>query len=104
MSLDNISAVDLARTNTAVVWSLGTGETTDGPAIRSVVHVEKGVLLLQAEPGSLLLVSLHELVALIAVVVGVGGAIGVPALANNQDVWALAEGVREDGDGAEIDI
>lgn len=104
MGLDDIAAVDLTGTDTAVVGALGTGEATDGPAVGAVVHVEEGVLLLEAEPRLLLLVGLHELVGLIAVVVGIGGAIGVPALADDEDVGCQAEWIGEDGDGAEVDV
>lgn len=104
MGLDDISAEDLTGTNTTVVWALGTGETTNGPAIWSVVHVEQGVLLLETEPWLLVLVRLHELVGLVAVVVLVGGSIGIPAFTDDEDVGGFAERVREDGDRAEVDI
>lgn len=104
VSLDDISAVDLAGTDTTVVRALGAGEATHGPAVRAVMHVEEGVLLLETEPWLLLLVGLHELVALISVVEGVGSAIGVPALADHQDVGCQAEGVRVDGHGAKVDV
>lgn len=46
VSLDDISAVDLASTNTTVVWALWTWETSNWPSIRFVKHVEEGVFLL----------------------------------------------------------
>ena len=104
MSLDDISAVDLASTNTTVVWALGTGETVDRPAIRSIGHIEKSVLLLETEPWLVLLVGLHELSSLMAVVELVWSSIGVPALSNNQDVWVTTEGVGEDSNGSEVNI
>lgn len=66
--------------------------------------VKNGVLLLETEPGLVLIVGLHDLVALMAVVVLVGSAIGIPALSQNNDVGAAAEGVRVDGTGAEVDV
>lgn len=39
-----------------------------------------------------------------AVVELVGATIGVPGLAENEDVVTLAEGVGEDSDGAQVDI
>lgn len=104
MGLDNISAEDLAGADTTVVRALGAGETTNGPAVWPVVHIKQGVLLLEAEPWLLLLVGLGELVALVAVVVGIGGAVGVPALADHQDVRGQAKGVWEDRHRAQVDV
>lgn len=39
-----------------------------------------------------------------AVVVLVGGAVGVPALSQDDDVGGATEGVGEDGAGAEVDV
>lgn len=49
-------------------------------------------------------VGLHDLGALMAEVVLVGGAIGVPALGQDNDVGRAAEGVGEDGARAEVDV
>ena len=104
MGLDNISAEDLASAHTTVVRALGAGEPSNGPAVWPVIHIEKGVFLLEAEPGLLLLVGLGELVALVAVVVGVRGAISVPALTDHQDVRGQAERVGEDRHRAQVDV
>lgn len=104
MSLDNVTAVDLAGTNTTVVRPLGTRETATGPAVRPTIGVEEGVLLLQTEPELLLRVGLHQTSGFMAEVELVGSAIGIPGLAEDEDVVAEAEGVREDGGGAEVDI
>ena len=104
VSLDNVTAVDLASTDTTVVRTLGTGETATGPAIRPAIGTEKGVLLLQTEPELLLGVGLHQAGGIVAVVELVWASIGVPGLAEDEDVVTLAEGVGEDSDGAEVDI
>lgn len=104
VSLDDITAVDLAGTDTTVVRTLGTGETTTGPAVRPAISAEEGVLLLKAEPELLLGVGLHQAGGIVAVVELVGASIGIPGLAENEDVVTLAEGVGEDGDGAKVDI
>jgi hypothetical protein len=104
VSLDNISAEDLSGTNTTVVWTLWAWEASDWPAIWSVAHVEKGVLLLKTEPWLVGCVRLHELGTLVAVVELVGGAISVPALSDDQNVGCTAEWVGEDSDGPKINI
>lgn len=80
MSLDNVTAVYLAGTDTTVVRALGTGETTLGPSVRFAILIEESVLLLETEPGLLALVGLHQFGALVAVVELVGGTVRVPAL------------------------
>ena len=56
------------------------------PAVGTVVQIEEGVFLLETEPRLVLGVKLHELGALVAVVVLVGGAISIPALGEDEDV------------------
>lgn len=104
VSLDDITAVDLAGTDTAVVGTLGTGETTTGPAIRPSISTEESVLLLQTEPEALVGVGLHQAVGFVAVVVLVGASIGIPSLAEDKDVVTLAEGVGVVSHGAKVDI
>lgn len=104
VSLDDISAVNLASTNTTVVWALGAWETICWPAIGSIGHVEKGVFLLKTEPWLMSLMGFHELGSLVAVVEFVWRSIGVPAFSNDQNIGALAEWVGEDSNGAEVDI
>lgn len=104
VSLDDISLDDLASTNTTVVRTLGSGETSGGPAEGAVVEVEESVLLLKTEPGLVSSVGLHQLGGLVSVVELVGGAIGHPALGEDQNVVVQAERIREDGDGAQVDI
>lgn len=104
VSLDNVSAVDLASANTTVVWALRTGIATNWPAIGLVESVKEGVLLLEAEPRLVSLVGLHELGTLVAVVELVWGSIGIPALGNYQDVGSTTERVGEDGNRSEVDI
>ena len=79
-------------------------ETATGPAIWPAVSAEESVLLLKTEPELLLGVGLHQAGGIVAVVELVGAAIGVPGLAENEDVVTLAEGVGEDSDGAQVDI
>ena len=86
VSLDNVTAVDFAVTDTAVVRTLGSGETTNRPAVGVSKVIKKGVLLLNTEPNVSSIVSIHELSTLVSVVGAVGGTIGVVALSKNNDV------------------
>jgi hypothetical protein len=102
--LDDVTAVDLAGADTAVVRALRTGVTALGPAVRPAVGAQKRILLLETEPEVVLGVGLHQLGGLVTVVELVGGPIRIPGLAQDDDVVPLAEGIREDGDGANVDI
>lgn len=104
MSLDDITAVDLAGTDTTVVGTLGTGETATGPAVGPSISTEESVLLLQTEPEALVGVGLHQTVGIVTVVELVGASIGIPGLAEDKDVVTLAEGVGVVSDGAKVDI
>ena len=46
MRLDEISGIYLAGSHTAIVWSLGSWETSLGPTIRPSVKTKKSVFLL----------------------------------------------------------
>lgn len=102
VSLNNVAAVDLASTDTAVIGSLGTGESTTGPAVRPSVGAKKSILLLKTEPELLLGVGLHQAGGIMTEVELVGGAIRVPSLTEDEDVLTEAEGIRENGNGAKI--
>lgn len=104
MSLNNVTHDDLAGADTAVVRALGSRETAVGPAKRTVIEVEEGVLLLKTEPRLVVGISLHHLVAVMAEVVLVGSAIRVPALGQDNDVGRSTEGIGVDGTRTEINI
>src|SRR5271170_507126 len=76
---DDITGVDFARSDTAVVWTLWTGESTCWPSVRSIEGIKEGVFLFETEPRIMFLVLLHKLVAFGAVVEFVGGAVGIEA-------------------------
>ena len=104
VSLDDVTAVDLARTNTTVVRTLGTGETALGPPVRPAVGTKQGVFLFQTEPPVFLRVSFHQTVGFVAVVELVGGTIRIPGFTKDEDVVATAEGIGEESNRAEVDI
>jgi len=104
VSLNDITAEDSASADTAVVRTLGSGETVLGPAEWPAVDIEKGVLLLETEPEALLGVSVHEKSSVVAEVEGIGLAIRHPGLTHDEDVGLATEGVVKDGNGAEVDI
>lgn len=104
MSLNDISAVDLAGSYTTIVWSLRPWETLLGPAIRSAIKTKKGVFLLETKPWLLLGIGLHEAGAVMSVVELIGGAIVVPTLAEHENVIATTEWIGVDFDRSEVDI
>lgn len=104
VSLDDVTAVNLASSNTAVVRTLGTGETALGPSVRPAIVAEEGVLLLKTEPELLLGVDLHQAVGIVAVVVLVRGSIRIPGFAKDEDVVTKTERVGVDSNGTQVDI
>lgn len=104
MCLDNVSAKDLARSDTTVVWTLGSGETALGPAIWPALEVEERVLLLETEPELVLLVCLHDDGSIVAEVECIGLAIRHPGLGEHEDVVTATEGVGEGSDRSEVDV
>lgn len=104
VSLNDISAEDLTSTNATVVWALGTWETSYGPTIWSILHIKKGVLLLETEPRLVGFVGLHEFGTLMAVVELVWGSISVPALSYDQNVGGAAQWIGVDSNWSEVDI
>lgn len=104
VGLDDVTAVDLAGTDTTVVRALGTGETALGPSVGPAIGAKESVFLFQTEPEFLLGMRLHQAVAVVAVVELVGRAIGVPGLTENKDVVATAEGIGVESTRAKVDI
>jgi hypothetical protein len=49
VSLDHVASEDLSSSDTAVVRTLRTGETSGGPSVRTSIGSEDGVLLLETE-------------------------------------------------------
>jgi hypothetical protein len=94
----------VSRTNTAIVGTLRTRETTFWPTEGLVIRVKEGVLLLETEPGFLFLDGIHHLFGVVTVVSPVWGAVVVVALGEDEDVVAAAEGVPEDSGWAKVDI
>ena len=70
MSFDDVSAVDFVGTNSAVIRTLRTRESTLGPTERVTVHVQQSVLLLDAEPRTLFSRHVHHLLAFVPKVGG----------------------------------
>lgn len=102
--VDDVTTHNPTCADTTVVRTLGSRESVLGPTVRSVLHIEESVLLLKTKPWYMAAVGLHQLGTFVTVVVFVGGAIGVPALSQDQDVRDTSHGVRVDGDRSEIDI
>ena len=104
MSFDNVSAEDLSGTDTTVVRTLRSWETSLWPAVWPSVNAEKSVLLFQTEPEFVLCVLGHEDIGVVAEVVGVWCAVGHPCLAHDENVVTKTEWVRVHGDWTEVDI
>jgi hypothetical protein len=104
MGLDNVTAEYLSSTNTTIVRTLDTRETTLWPAIWPAVRAKEGVLLLETEPEMVSGVVLHEFGGLMAVVELVRAAIRIPGLAKDKNVVTSAEWVREERDRADVDV
>ena len=79
-------------------------ETAFRPTIRSTINIEKSVLLLETKPRDFGLGGFHGFVRVVTIVGPVGGAVIVIALGEDEDVIAAAEGVFEDGGGAQVDV
>lgn len=104
VSLDDVTAEDLAGTYTAVVGTLRSREAVLGPAIGPAELVEKSVLLLETEPELVLLVRVEDDSCIVTEVVRVGRAVRHVGLAHDQDIVAETEGVGVECDRAEVDI
>lgn len=104
MSFDDISAVDLAGTNTTVIRSLRAGEPSLGPTIRPAVRAKKSVFLLEAEPWLVLGIGLHQSHGFVTVIELVGASIGIPGLAQDENVIAATERIGKDCTRADIYI
>ena len=102
--VDHVARVDLARAVAAVVGALRGGEAVVRPAVRPAGLVQHGVFLFQAEPELVGCVFFHEDVGVVAEVVFVGAAVGHVGLAEDEDVGLAAEGVWEEGRGAQVDV
>jgi hypothetical protein len=104
VGFDNVSAKDLACAYSAVVWSLGSRETVNGPAIRPVGHIEECVFLLKTEPGLMVLVRLHKLGSLVTVVELIWGSIRIPAFSEDQNIGSATKRVGENSNRSKVDI
>ena len=104
VGLDEISGKDLPGSNTTVVRTLRSGETTLGPSERLTVRVEKSVLLLETEPRLLLADQVHVLLAKVPVVVGCRRTVGEVTGTQDKDVVTSTERVGEDGTGPQEDV
>merc|ERR1719427_317680 len=97
-------AVHSAGTHTTVVGTLGSRESILGPTKWMGVLVEQSVLLLNPEPGVLVLGLLHDLLASLPVV-RVGWLLVVfVGFAHHQNVVTATEGIWVNLDGVEVGV
>ena len=104
VSLDDVTAVDLAGTDTTVVGALRCREAVLGPAVGPAGDVEEGVFLLKTEPDVVVLELVQDDGSVVAVVVLVGLSVGTVGLTHDQDVVAQPEGIWVEGNGPEVYI
>ena len=104
VGLDDVSAIDLLGTNTAVVWALGSRETSMGPSVWPVIRTEQSVLLFQTKPCLLRFVGIHQTDSFVTIVEFVGGSIVVPCLAHDEDVLATSEWIWVYRNRTKVDI
>jgi len=104
VGLNDVPSKDAVSAHSAVVGSLGGRVSSLGPAIGMAVGLEEGVLLLDSEPGFVVLALLKDLGGMVARVGGMGGSVVLQAFAHHQDVVSATEGVAEDGGGLDKDI
>lgn len=91
-------------TDTAIVGALRTREAPLGPSKRRAIDIEKSILLLKTEPGDMFFGKVHCLLSRVSEVGAIRSSVVVIGLSEDNDVISAAEGVFEDGGGAEIYI
>jgi len=104
VSLDNVTAVNLVGSDSAVVGSLGSWETILGPSEGVHVLVQEGVLLLNSEPGFLVLGLFHDLIAALSVVRLRRLLVILVGFTKHQFVVAQPEGILVDCHRVQVDI
>jgi len=104
VGLNDVTGVDFAGSDAAVVWALRSWETADGPAVWFSKGIEKRVLLLETEPGLVLSVFFHQLGAFGAVVELVWCTIRIVAFGEHEDVVPATERVGVHGNRFEVHI
>jgi hypothetical protein len=101
---DQITCKDLSGTDTAIIRTLGTGETALGPLEWLVIVIEEGILLFETEPRLVCRGLIHDFLCMMAIVGPVWSSVVVIALCEDEDVGATAEGIAEDGSRTKIDV
>ena len=104
VSLNDVTAVDTASADTAVVGPLRTREAVSGPAVWPAVESQKSVFLLQTKPDLVLFVGLHQACGIMAEIEFIRCSIRVPGLAHDQNIVAEADGVSVHSHWSNIDI
>ena len=104
VGLDEVTGKDLSGTDTTVVWTLRTWETHLGPTEDLTIGIEEGVLLLETEPGLVLLGRVHDLFGVGSVVGLVDGTVIVVTFTEDENVVTSSEGVFEHGDGSLLSV
>lgn len=92
------------RTDTAIIWTLRTGEAALWPLVWLIIAIKEGVLLLETEPRLNIENLVHDLLGMMTVVGPVWGSIVIIALGKDEDVVSTTERILEDSGRAKVDV
>ena len=92
------------RTDTAIIWTLRTGETAFWPLVWLIIAIKEGVLLLETEPRLNIENLVHDLLGMVTIVGPVWGSVVVIGLGKYKDVVSTTERILEDGGRAKVDV
>lgn len=97
VSLDDLAADHLIGADAAVIGALRTGEAVLRPTKRPAIEIQESVLLLDAEPGILVLDGFHRLVRNASLVRLRRRLVAVVGVAEHEFVFTATEGIIING-------
>ena len=104
MGLNHIPSVNFVGSNSAIVGSLGSGESIFRPSERMQVLIQQSVFLLNAKPRFLILGLDHDFIASLAVIGLSGQLIVLVSFAHDQLVVSQTEGIPIKGHRVQVHI
>ena len=104
VGFDDITTEHTIGADSAIVRTLGAGETILGPSEGVIVGIEKSPLLFHAEPGMLISGSVHGIETLVTVVSFGGLLVVLVGFAHDKFVVAETEGIFVEGNWVEVHV